>query len=210
MPRQRAIYGPPCGRINRRTFLADMGMGFAGVAMGSILARDGVVRAAETVAQSAAANALPVTGPHFAPRAKNVIWIFLSGGVSHLETFDPKPALNKYAGKTFSDTEHPNPQKSPLFLTRSRSVVGFDRDVYSKILPLQVGFKKHGQSGIEMSDWLPHLSAHVDKIAFVRSMYTTDNDHAAEFQMHTGRHKLDEKQPVIGSGVTLGPGALTQ
>src|SRR5262249_46680997 len=131
-------------------------------------------------------------------------------GYSHLETFDPKPALNKLAGKTYAEASLPNPQHSPLFLQRSRSVVGFDREIYSKIMPLQVGFKKHGQSGIEVSDWLPHLATCVDDIAFVRSMYTTDNDHNAEFQMHTGRHSLDEKQPVIGSWIHYGLGSLNE
>jgi hypothetical protein len=191
-----------CGNVHRRAFLADVGFGCAGLALGSLLWQDGVGRASPAVALDGK--------PHFLPKAKSVIWVFLSGGYSQLETFDPKPALNKYAGKTYADTEIPNPQKSPLFLQRSRSVVGFDRDVYSKILPLQVGFKKHGQSGIEVTDWWPHLAKCVDDIAFVRSLYTTDNDHGAEFQMHTGRHTLDERQPVIGSWIHYGLGALNQ
>ena len=197
--------GPCCGRINRRTFLADVGFGFTGMALGAMLEQDGIVRA-----ETPPVGGTPDGKPRFRPRARNVIWIFLSGGYSHLETFDPKPALNKYAGKTYADTAIPNPQKSPLFLQRSRSVVGFDREVYSKIMPLQVGFKKHGQSGIEISDWLPHLATCVDDICFVRSMYTTDNDHAAEFQMHTGRHALDDKQPVIGSWIHYGLGSLNE
>src|SRR5205823_2008526 len=184
----------------RRAFFADLGLGCAGLALGTMLWRDGVGRAAAPVADAPGS-------PHFPPKAKSVIWVFLSGGYSHLETFDPKPALTKYAGKTYADTECPNPQKSPLFLKRSRSVVGFDRDVYSKIMPLQVGFKNHGQSGIEITDWWPHLATCVDDIAFVRSMYTTDNDHAAEFQMHTGRHALDVNQPVLGSWVNYGLGS---
>src|SRR4051812_24436953 len=99
MPKPRQIFGPPCGRINRRTFLADVGMGFAGLALGSALARDGFVRAAETTLHA------PTGSPAFAPRAKNVIWIFLSGGMSHLETFDPKPILNKFPGKTYDETK---------------------------------------------------------------------------------------------------------
>jgi hypothetical protein len=200
--------GPVCGRIDRRTFLADCGMGFAGLAIGSMLARDGIVRA--DAPGAAPAPGLPSGNPHFAAKAKNVIWIFLSGGVSHLETFDPKPILNNFAGKTYDEAKLPNPQKSPLFLERSRSVVGMDRDVFSKIMPLQVGSKKHGQCGMDVSDWLPNLATCVDDIAFVRSMWTTDNDHAAEFQMHHGRHALDEPQPVIGSWVHYGLGALNE
>ena len=151
----------------------------------------------------------PTAGRTSTPEAKSVIWIFLSGGVSHLETWDPKPALNKHAGKTYDATGLPNPFKSPLFRERSRAVVGGDR-THAQIFPLQVGFKKHGQAGVEISDWWPHLATCVDDIAFVRSMYTTDNDHAAEFQMHHGRHKLDERQPVIGSWIHYGLGTLNE
>lgn len=193
----------PCGRVSRRRFLADLGMGCGGLALADLLHADGVARGSAPAAK-------PDGNPHFPPKAKSVIWVFLSGGVSQLETFDPKPALTKYAGKTFAQTPHPDPQKSPLFLQRSRSVVGFDRDVFSKIMPLQVGFKKHGRSGLEVSDWLPHLAARADDLAVVRSMWTTDNDHNAEFQMHNGRHTLDEPQPVIGSWVHYGLGSLNE
>ena len=189
-----------CVAKNRRGFLADLGLGCAGLAMGSLLWQDGVARAADGTPQ----RTFP-TG-----RAKSVIWIFLSGGVSHLETFDPKPALNKYAGKTYDETGLENPTKSPHYLARSRSVVGDDRQIFNKIFPLQIGYQKRGQSGIEVSDWLPHLGECVDDLAIVRSMYTTDNDHAAEFQMHHGRHALDEPQPVLGSWVHYGLGSLNE
>ncbi len=193
-----------CGRLHRRAFLADVGMGFTGLALGALLHRDGVARADVT-------NPLPDGKPHFAPRAKSVIWIFLSGGYSHLETFDPKPALNKYTGMTFDKTPFADPIKSPLHRKRSRSVVASEineRDVYPIIYPMQVGWKKYGQSGTEVTDWWPHLATCVDDIAFVRSMWTTDNDHAAENQIHTGRHRLDEVQPSIGAWVTYGLGSL--
>ncbi len=199
---RHATKGPPCGRVRRRTFLADVGMGFTGLALGAMLHRDGVARAEEP-------RPFPDGRPHFAPRAKSIIWIFLSGGVSHLETWDPKPALNKHAGKTYDATGLPSPFKSPLFHERSRAVVGADR-THAQIYPLQVGFQKHGQAGIEISDWWPQLASCVDDIAFVRSMYTTDNDHAAEFQMHHGRHKLDERQPVLGSWIHYGLGTLNE
>lgn len=182
-------------------FLADLGMGFTGLALGSMFARDGILRAADPAAWSA-----PDGRPHFEPRAKSVIWVFLSGGYSQLETFDPKPALNRYAGKTFQETPYPNPLQSPLHDQRSRAVIEQVREKYSKIFPLQVGYRKRGQLGIEVTDWWPHLSTCVDDIAFVRNMWTTDNDHAAENQIHTGRHKLDETQPSIGSWVTYGLG----
>lgn len=192
-----------CRRCNhpRRAFLADLGMGFTGLALGAMLADDGRVRAAET------------TAAHFAPRTKSVIWIFLSGGYSHLETFDPKPALNDHAGKTFDKTPFENPVNSPLHKKRFRSVPAEEinvRDVYPTIYPMQVGFKKHGESGIEVTDWWPHLAQKVDDICFVRNMWTTDNDHAAENQIHTGRHRLDEPQPSIGAWAHYGLGTLNE
>lgn len=90
-----------CGRVNRRVFLADCGMGFTGLVLGSMLQRDGILKA------NAHAAWLPPDGkPHFAPKAKSVIWLFMLGGVSHVESFDPKPAINKYAGKSIDETPH--------------------------------------------------------------------------------------------------------
>jgi hypothetical protein len=198
------VHAKTCGRLHRRSFLADVGWGFTGLALGSMLQADGVIRASDIDPWS------PPTGePQFAPKTKSIIWIFLSGGVSHLETWDPKPALNIHQGKTYATTGLSNPIESPLFRERSRAVVGGDRP-HSKIFPLQVGFKRHGQAGVAISDWWPNLAGCVDDMAFVRSMYTTDNDHAAEFQMHHGRHKLDEKQPVIGSWIHYGLGTLNE
>ncbi len=125
----------------RRTFLSDVGLGFTGMALGAMLAEDG---------RSESPASRPKSSNTKQPKIKNVIWIFLSGGVSHLETFDPKPLLNRFAGKTFDETGLDNPQKLPIYRERSRSVVGFDRDVVSKIMPLNVGYRKRGQAGIEV------------------------------------------------------------
>jgi hypothetical protein len=176
--------------MHRRTFLADAGLGFPALALGAMLHRD--------------SHATPT---HHAPKAKSVIWVFLSGGVSHMESFDPKPALTRYAGKTFAETPYPDPLTSPLFAKHSRDVVGGTRP-YPKIFPLQVGFKRHGNLGIDVADWFPNIAGVADELAFVRSMYTTDNDHGAEFQMHTGRHQLDEQQPTIGAWASHGLGSL--
>ncbi len=182
---------------SRRTFLVDMGLGFTGMALGAMLAKDGFGRdriVSKGLVQSPA-------------RARSVVWIFLSGGYSHLETFDPKPALNKYAGKTFDKTPFDNPVNSPLHRKRFRSVAAEEinvRDVYPTIYPMQIGWKKHGQSGIEITDWWPQLAHHVDDICFIRNIWTTDNDHAAENQIHTGRHRLDEQQPSIGAWAHYG------
>jgi hypothetical protein len=176
-------------------------MGFTGLALGAMLNRDGVAGADESAPPPSGSAMHP-------PAAKSVIWIFLSGGYSHLETFDPKPALNQYAGKSYDATPFSDPVKNPVHDLRSRSVVTMKREVYPKIYPLQVGFKKYGQSGIEVSDWWPNLGGCVDDIAFVRNMWTTDNDHAAENQFHTGRHKLDETQPSVGAWMHYGLGSL--
>ena len=193
---------------SRRSFLADFGMGFTGLALGAMLADDGRVRAAEPSTASHEKVA-----PHFPPRTKSIIWIFLSGGYSHLETFDPKPALNQYSGLTFDKTPFENPVNSPLHKKRFRSVLAEEiniRDVYPAIYPMQVGWKKHGASGIEITDWWPHLAKQVDELCFIRNMWTTDNDHAAENQIHTGRHRLDEQQPSIGAWAHYGLGTLNE
>jgi len=192
-----------CRRTHRRTFLADCGMGFTGLALGAMLQREGL-------ASPDPQPHLPTGQPLVAPKAKSVIWFFMNGGASHVESFDPKPALNKYAGMTFQETPFPNPLESPLHDKRSRAVIEKVRDKYSKIFPLQVGWKKRGESGIEVSDWLPHIGSCVDDMTFVRNMWTTDNDHAAENQIHTGRHKLDETQPSVGAWVTYGLGSLNE
>lgn len=188
--------------MHRRRFMADSGMGFSGLAAAAMLAQDGIVR-----------GAVPSGQHHFPPRAKSVIWVFLSGGYSHMETFDPKPALNKYAGKTYSETPYPNPVESELHKLRFRSVAAEEinvRDVYPTIYPLQIGFRQHGESGIAISDWWPHLAGCVDDISFVRNMWTTDNDHAAENQIHTGRHRLDEPEPSIGAWAHYGLSSLNE
>jgi hypothetical protein len=198
-----------CGRVPRRTFLADTGLGFAGLVLGSMFWRDGLARAAEAEAHSLWT---PPTGqPLFPPKAKSIIWIFLSGGYSHVETFDPKPALNQHAGKTFDKTPFENPVHSPKHQARFRSVAADAiniRDVYPIIYPMQVGWKKYGQCGIEITDWWPHLAQCADQIAWVRNMWTTDNDHWAENQIHTGRHRLDETQPSLGAWIHYGLGSL--
>lgn len=194
-----------CLPKSRRTFLSDIGLGFTGLALGSMLADDGILGATE--------SSTDVLGAHQAARAKSVIWIFLSGGYSHVETFDPKPALNQYSGMTFDKTPLENPVTSTLHKKRFRSVPAEEvnvRDVYPTIYPMQVGWNKHGESGIEVTDWWPYLAHHVDDLCFVRNMWTTDNDHAAENQIHTGRHRLDEPQPCLGSWAHYGLGTLNE
>src|SRR5436190_4824934 len=191
-----------CHNIHRRTFLADMGLGFVGLALGAMLHRDGY---ASTVTPWAP----PDGKPHFPPRAKSVIWLFMNGGVSHLETFDPKPMLTKYAGKSIGQTPFKDAQ-SPEKLKLARVVVVNDANGQQRnvLYPLQVGFRKRGKSGIEVSDWLPNIGDCIDDIAVIRSMYTTDDNHGAQTQFHSGRHMLDGEFPTLGAWVHYGLGSL--
>jgi len=186
---------------HRRAFLADLGLGFTGLALGAMLARDGYASPAEW--------SPPDGRPHFAPKAKSVIWLFMNGGVSHMETFDPKPALTKYAGKTIADSPVPDAQ-DPEKLKLARVVVVNDANGQQRnvLYPLQVGFQKRGESGIEISDWLPHIASCVDELAIVRSMYTTDDNHGAQTQFHSGRHMLDGEFPTLGAWVHYGLSTL--
>jgi hypothetical protein len=196
---------PNCTGKSRRTFLSDTGMGFTGLVLAAMLQRDGIVKA-----DSPAEWSPPDGMPHFAPKAKSVIWLFMLGGASHLETFDPKPACTKYAGQTIAETPFKSALESPLTEMNKREVAVPDRTIRTKLYPLQVGFQKYGESGIEVSDWLPNIGSRVDDLCVVRSMWTTDTDHGAVMQMHTGRHMLDGYPPSIGSWVHYGLGSLNE
>lgn len=191
--------------VNRRSFLADVGMGFTGLALGSMLSRDGVVRG-----DSAIPHRVPDGLAHHAAKAKSVIWIFLVGGMSQMESFDPKPELNVWAGKTFEESPYKDVLDSPYSKKNLRELIEGLHKVHPKIYEMQVGFKKYGESGLEFSDWWSKLGQHADDIALVRSMWTTDNNHGAQLQFHTGRHVLEGQFPTIGSWVHYGLGALNE
>ena len=199
----------PCGRLQRRTFLADAGMGFTGLALGAMLAEDGIGR---TASADETRSWLPPDGlARLAPKAKSVIWLFMVGGTSHLESFDPKPALNKYAGLTIDESPYNDRVlNSPFYRKNVRDFAGTPRKLMNKLYPLQIGYRKRGECGMEVSDWWPHLSTCVDDISVVRSMWTTDNDHAAQLQFHTGRHIFDGFYPSVGSWVHYGLGTLNR
>jgi hypothetical protein len=192
-----------CGRVHRRTFLADVGMGFTGLALGAMLQRDGF-------ASDGAAWSPPTGFPHFAPKAKSVIWLFMIGGVSHLESFDPKPALNKYAGTSIAETPFKHVLDRKFLDEKIRTAAPDMRKILSKLYPLQVGYRKRGESGIEVSDWWPHVGGCVDDLTIIRSMWCNDIDHGAQLQFHTGRNRLDGFFPTIGSWVHYGLGTLNE
>ncbi|MGL4554793.1 MAG: DUF1501 domain-containing protein, partial [Gemmataceae bacterium] len=175
--------------MNRRSFLADTGMGFTGLALSALLARaDG-------------------QKPHFAPRAKSVIWVFLCGGVSHVESFDVKPELTKYAGKSIDATPYKDVFNDP----RVKDVVAPNPSHGGRrqLMGLNTGYKRYGKSGLVVADWWKHIGACADDLAVVRSLWTTDNDHGAQLQWHTGRHVREGgSHPTIGSWISYGLGTM--
>ena len=192
-------------RLARRQFLQRAGLGFGGLALGAMLARDGLG------APGAGVYAPPCGMPQFAPKAKSVIWLFMRGGVSHMESFDPKPALNRHAGKTIAETPWADVQ-DPQRLGKVRVVVVNDANGQQRntIYPMQTGYRRHGQSGLAISDWFPHIGSCADDLAVIRSMWTTDDNHGAQVQFHSGRHMLDPRVPTIGAWVNYGLGTLNQ
>ena len=186
-------------------------MGFTGLALGAMLHDDGIQKAVADTEHSVE-NPPPDGKPHFGAKAKSVIWIFTVGGTSHVESFDPKPLLTKYAGKSINETPHSDVLHKSYLDDNLRVVVPNDANghIWPTVYPLQVGYQKRGESGIEVSDWWPHLSTCVDDMAVLRSMWTTDNNHGAQLQFHTGRHRLDGFFPTIGSWVHYGLGTLNE
>ncbi len=202
-----------CPGVTRRSFLADTGMGFTGLVLGSMLFRDGVARAdAGTDTSSLAPRTSPFAkgpSPHSTPRAKSVIWIFLCGGVSHLESFDVKPELNKYAGKSIEETPYKDvldPKRVDGILIGANPRHG-DRKT---LMPLQTGYKPYGQCGLVVGDWFRHVGECADDLAVVRSLWTIHNDHGAQLTWQTGRHPREGGVPTLGSWVSYGLGTLNE
>jgi hypothetical protein len=176
-------------------------MGFGSLALAAMLFEDGVAR--EIPAEEAVA-APPL------PKAKSVIWLFMLGGASHLETFDPKPTLHRYAGKTIAETPFEKTVLAAPQLAKNFRRFAGEARLETKILPPQVGFRPCGASGIEVCDWFPHLGKCVDEIAVVRSLWTTDFNHTSQMLFHTGRMILDGREPCLGSWVHYGLGTLNR
>jgi len=171
---------------NRRQVLKTLGLGFGQLALIDMLARDKLL-----AAPAVSGGPLAIKPSHFAPRAKSVIWLFMEGGPSACDTFDPKPMLTKYDGK--------QPPKSI--------------DVYfGKPGPLMASpfeFRQHGQSGAWVADTFTHISQHVDKIAFLKGCYSDSNNHSpAMYQMNTGMIRAG--YPSVGSWTTYGLGSENQ
>jgi hypothetical protein len=147
---------------------------------------------------------------HFQPRAKRVIWLFMLGGVSHVESFDPKPALNKYAGKQLTETPLKDVLDNPFTKENLKAFVPGQHGIKLTLYPMQSGYREMGQNGVLVSNWFPHIGSMMHEIALIRSTWTTDNDHGAILQFHTGRHIFDGYLPTIGSWVHYGLGTLNE
>jgi hypothetical protein len=176
---------------SRREFLLKAGGGFGALALASLLQADGFAFGSET--EEPAKDPLAPKKPHIKAKARAVIFLFMEGGPSHLDTFDPKPELTRRHG-----------QKLPASfgtVVTSMGVAG------NKLLASRRTFRKHGRSGIEVSDWLPHIAGCADDLAVVRSCWADGLNHVGSVcQMNTGT--ILAGRPSLGSWVTYGLGSV--
>lgn len=168
--------------LSRRDLLARAGLGFGALAALGVLGREGL-----------AAHALEPRRAHHRPRARAVISLFMHGGPSQLDTFDPKPSLARYAGQTLPESF------GSLDLE-------FTKTSTAKVLASRRTFARHGQSGVEISDLYPRLSAHADRLAVVRSCHHTEFNHSpALYFLHGGNRQMG--RPSLGAWCTYGLGS---
>src|SRR5436190_3941467 len=175
--------------LTRREFLCRCGMGMGAVSFAGLFG--GFDLAGSAQATEGLTNPLAPRQPHFPGKAKRVIHIFANGGASHVDTFDPKPALDKYAGKALPIEN---------LKTERRTGAAFQS-------PFK--FKKYGQSGIEVSEIFSHVAEHIDDIAVIRSMQADVPNHEPSLLlMNCGESRLP--RPSMGSWVTYGLGTVNQ
>ncbi len=179
---------------SRRDFLRRTGSGCGLLALVSMLERSGLLSAAESISNHLAANPLAPHASHFPTRAKSVIWLFMNGGQSQVDTWDYKPELARRNG-----------QKLDGFDNKT----GFFPDAVGGLMKSPFAFAQHGQSGAWVSEIFPHLAQHVDEMAFIHSCHTQTNNHSpALFQINTGMSRMGF--PCLGSWVTYGLGTENQ
>jgi hypothetical protein len=182
-------FAEPANHFSRRHLLMQAGNGFGSLALGSLLASD-----SNLSAETSNPNPLAAKPSHFPSKIKSVIWLFMNGGPSHVDTWDYKPELLKRDGQ-----ELPNFDKNTGFFTGQ---VG-------PLMKSPFQFKQHGQSGTWVSDIFPHMAKHVDKMAFIHSCWTDSNNHSpALFKINTGMSRMGF--PCVGSWVTYGLGSVSQ
>jgi len=172
--------------LTRRHFFEQAGFGLGSIALSSLFGRD-------LLGQEASLNPMAPRKPHFAPKAKNIIYLFMMGAPSQLDLFDEKPKLRQYHNQ-------PVPE----------DVIKGERFAFIKGVPKLLGspyeFKQYGQSGATVSTLLPHLSTIVDDLAFVKSVHTNHFNHApAQIFMNTGHTIVG--RPSMGSWLTYGLGS---
>jgi Protein of unknown function (DUF1501) len=184
--------------ISRRKFWMEAGMGIGGLALIDLLNQDRLL-AAPTGSQSCVGSAgvtespLLPKAPHFKPRAKSVISLFMSGGVSHLDTFQYKPALEKY-------------NRLPM---EGRGEIKVRQGYPGPLMKSPFRFKQYGQSGAWVSELFPNIGGMVDELAFIHSCQGISNDHVvAHYEWNTGSIQMGF--PSVGSWVTYGLGTENQ
>lgn len=174
--------------VTRRWFFKDCGVGLGAIALSKLLAENSAL-----AATAATNNPLAPKAPHFKPRAKNVIFLFMAGAPSHLELFDYKPKLEKFGGTL----------PPPELLKDYRAAF---INPQSKLLAPKFKYAKYGQCGAEVSELLPHLSKIVDDVCFVKSMHTDAFNHApGQIFMNTGSQQFG--RPSLGAWTTYGLGS---
>ncbi len=178
---------------SRRDFLMKAGGGFGALALSFLLDRDGLLPAAEP--SSTIDNPLAPKSPHFRARTKAVIFLFMEGGPSHLDTFDPKPELTRLHG-----------QKLPASFGTVITPMGTGGNT---LLASKRTFKKYGKAGIEVSDWLPHIAGCADDLAVIHSCWADGLNHVGSVcQMNTG--SILAGRPSLGSWALYGLGSDNQ
>ncbi|WP_298863562.1 DUF1501 domain-containing protein [uncultured Gimesia sp.] len=181
--------------LNRRTFLSQSGVGLGAAALSSLLSGEKTATA-QSKRQGASVGGLPGL-PHFAPKAKRVIFLCMAGGPTHLETFDYKPKLAQMDGKPF-----------PESYTKGQPIAQLQGKVLKCQGPL-TKFRKYGQSGQEISDFLPWTGKIADEICIIRSMVTEQINHdPAHTFLNTGT--IISGRPSMGSWITYGLGSETE
>ncbi|HVR34480.1 MAG TPA: DUF1501 domain-containing protein, partial [Methylomirabilota bacterium] len=176
--------------LTRREFLTTAAGGIGGLALASLLAREGVGAPADR----RLINPLAAKAPHFAPRARNCIFFFLSGGTSQVDLFDPKPKLNELAG-----------QPLPPSVLKGLRFAFIQKDS-ARVMGSPRTFRQHGGSGMYFSDLLPNVATLADDLCMVRSMHTEPfNHHPATIMMNSGFERMG--RPTLGSWLTYGLGS---
>ncbi|MEX2142943.1 MAG: DUF1501 domain-containing protein [Pirellulales bacterium] len=184
------------GTLTRRQVLTRIGGGFGALALGSVFADAGLLAGdsgLSTATPSSGINPLAVKPPHFPARAKRLIFLFMNGGPSHVDTFDPKPALEKYNGE---------PLPESLAAQRKRKAKG-------KLMQSPFKFAKYGESGIDVSELYPELTQVIDEICVLRSIRTDNPNHEPGLLMMNSGN-MQPIRPSMGSWLTYALGSENQ